>query len=166
VAEIDDLTREKLREWQLRRLEVKAQMQDQPERTLELSRVLDLMDEEHAAILAASAAFNAAQESEQPDPVEVQSTLVEHESALATGKYDLHLQATAQSPEHLRKLLEMALYEVQAQIDAGPLTTGANRRGMSGTLGDYSFELRLAPEAGSEGCLPPVHELHDKNDQD
>ena len=166
MAEIDDLTREKLREWQLRRLEVKAQMQDQPERTLELSRVLDLMDEEHAAILAASAAFNAAQESEQPDPVEVQSTIVEPESASATGQYNLQLHATAQSPEHLRKLLEMAFYEVQAQIDADPLANGADRRGMSGTLGGYSFELRFSPEAGSEGNLPQSHEMHDKNDQD
>jgi hypothetical protein len=166
VGEIDDLTREKLREWQLRRLEVKAQMQEQPERTLELSRVLDLMDEEHAAILAASAVFNAAEKPEQLDPVEAQSAVAGHESVLPAGKYDLQLHATAQSPEHLRKLLEMALYEVQAQIDAGSVTDRSDRRGMSGTLGDYSFELRIHPEAGNEGCLPPTHELRDENDQD
>lgn len=166
MGEIDDLTREKLREWQMRRLEVKAQMQDQPERTLELSRVLDLMDEEHAAILAASAVFNAAEQPEQSVPVEAKSAIVEHASASPTAKYDLQLQATAQNPEHLRKLLEMALYEVQAQIEAGPLAGGADRRGMSGTLGGYSFELRISPESGSEGNLPQSHEMHDENDQD
>ncbi|WP_460117813.1 hypothetical protein [Pseudomonas sp. H3_G09] len=162
MGEIDDLTREKLREWQLRRLEVKAQMQDQPERTLELSRVLDLMDEEHAAILAASTVFSAAQDTAQPVAVQDQPAIVE---SLA-GQYDLQLHATAQNPEHLRKLLEMALYEVQAQIDAGPLAGGADRRGMSGTLGGYSFELRISPEAGSERNLPKSHEMHNENDQD
>ncbi|WP_236169142.1 hypothetical protein [Pseudomonas atacamensis] len=165
MGEIDDLTREKLREWQLRRLEVKAQMQDQPERTLELSRVLDLMDEEHAAILAASAVFNAADEPEQSVPVEAQSAIVEHASASPTAKYDLQLQATAQSPEHLRKLLEMALYEVQAQIDAAA-ASGTERRGMSGTLGGYSFELRISPESSRERNLPQSHEMPDENDQD
>lgn len=162
MGEIDDLTREKLREWQLRRLEVKAQMQDQPERTLELSRVLDLMDEEHAAILAASTLFNAAQDTAQPVAVQDLPAIAE---SLA-GQYDLQLHATAQNPEHLRKLLEMALYEVQAQIDAGPLAGGADRRGMSGTLGGYSFELRISPEAGSERNLPQSHEMHNENDQD
>jgi hypothetical protein len=162
VGEIDDLTREKLREWQMRRLEVKTQMQDQPERTLELSRVLDLMDEEHAAILAASTVFNAAEEAAQPAAVQDQPALAES----VAGQYDLQLQATAQNPEHLRKLLEMALYEVQAQIDAGAVASGTERRGMSGTLGGYSFELRISPESGSEGNLPQSHEMHDENDQD
>jgi len=162
VGEIDDLTREKLREWQMRRLEVKTQMQDQPERTLELSRVLDLMDEEHAAILAASTVFNAAEETAQPLAVQDQPVITE---SLA-GQYDLQLHASAQNPEHLRKLLEMALYEVRAKIEAGPLAAGADRRGMSGTLGGYSFELRISPEAGSEGNLPQSHEMHDENDQD
>ena len=162
MGEIDDLTREKLREWQLRRLEVKAQMQDQPERTLELSRVLDLMDEEHAAILAASTVFNAAEETAQPLAVQDQPALAES----VAGQYDLQLHASAQNPEHLRKLLEMALYEVQAQIDAGAVASGTERRGMSGTLGGYSFELRISPESGSEGNLPQSHEMHDENDQD
>ena len=162
MGEIDDLTREKLREWQMRRLEVKAQMQDQPERTLELSRVLDLMDEEHAAILAASTLFNAAQDTAQPVAVQDQPAIAE---SLA-GQYDLQLHATAQNPEHLRKLLEMALYEVQAQIDAAAVASGTERRGMSGTLGGYSFELRISPESGSERNLPQSHEMHDENDQD
>ena len=162
MGEIDDLTREKLREWQMRRLEVKTQMQDQPERTLELSRVLDLMDEEHAAILAASTVFNAAEETAQPLAVQDQPVITES----VAGQYDLQLHASAQNPEHLRKLLEMALYEVQAQIEAGPLAAGADRRGMSGTLGGYSFELRISRESGSERNLPQSHEMHDENDQD
>lgn len=162
MGEIDDLTREKLREWQMRRLEVKAQMQDQPERTLELSRVLDLMDEEHAAILAASTVFNAAEETAQPLAVQDQPALAES----VAGHYDLQLHASAQNPEHLRKLLEMALYEVQAQIDAAAVASGTERRGMSGTLGGYSFELRISPESGSERNLPQSHEMHDENDQD
>lgn len=162
MGEIDDLTREKLREWQMRRLEVKAQMQDQPERTLELSRVLDLMDEEHAAILAASTVFNAAEEAAQPLAVQDQPAVTES----VAGQYDLQLHASAQNPEHLRKLLEMALYEVQAQIDAGAVASGTERRGMSGTLGGYSFELRISPEASREGNLPQSQEMHDENDQD
>lgn len=162
MGEIDDLTREKLREWQMRRLEVKTQMQDQPERTLELSRVLDLMDEEHAAILAASTVFNAAEETAQPLAVQDQPALAES----VAGQYDLQLHASAQNPEHLRKLLEMALYEVQAQIDAGAVASGTERRGMSGTLGGYSFELRISPEASREGNLPQSQEMHDENDQD
>ncbi|WP_178116956.1 hypothetical protein [Pseudomonas sp. GXM4] len=162
MGEIDDLTREKLREWQMRRLEVKTQMQDQPERTLELSRVLDLMDEEHAAILAASTVFNAAEEAAQPLAVQDQPALAES----VAGQYDLQLHASAQNPEHLRKLLEMALYEVQAQIDAGAVASGDERRGMSGTLGGYSFELRISPEASREGNLPQSQEMHDENDQD
>jgi hypothetical protein len=162
VGEIDDLTREKLREWQMRRLEVKTQMQDQPERTLELSRVLDLMDEEHAAILAASTVFNAAEETAQPLAVQDQPVITES----VAGQYDLQLHASAQNPEHLRKLLEMALYEVQAQIDAGAMASGTERRGMSGTLGGYSFELRISRESGSERNLPQSHEMHDENDQD
>lgn len=162
MGEIDDLTREKLREWQLRRLEVKTQMQDQPERTLELSRVLDLMDEEHAAILAASTVFNAAEEAAQPVAVQDQPAVTES----VAGQYDLQLHASAQNPEHLRKLLEMALYEVQAQIDAGAVASGTERRGMSGTLGGYSFELRISPEASREGNLPQSQEMHDENDQD
>ncbi|HWH85283.1 MAG TPA: hypothetical protein VNV36_00745 [Pseudomonas sp.] len=169
MGEIDDLTREKLREWQLRRLQVKEQMQEQPERTLELSRLLDLMDDEHAAILAASAVFNAAEETEQPNALETQPAIVAHEPASMPGKYDLQLHATAKSPEHLRRLLEMALYEVQAQLDTGSMAGDADRRypgGMAGTLGDYSFELRINPEAGNEGYLPHTHEMHDENDQD
>jgi len=162
VGEIDDLTREKLREWQMRRLEVKTQMQDQPERTLELSRVLDLMDEEHAAILAASTVFNAAEETAQPLAVQDQPVITES----GAGQYDLQLHASAQNPEHLRKLLEMALYEVQAQIDAAAVASGTERRGMSGTLGGYSFELRISRESGSERNLPQSHEMHDENDQD
>ncbi|MFJ4607376.1 hypothetical protein [Pseudomonas atacamensis] len=162
MGEIDDLTREKLREWQMRRLEVKTQMQDQPERTLELSRVLDLMDEEHAAILAASTVFNAAEETAQPLAVQDQPVITES----VAGQYDLQLHASAQNPEHLRKLLEMALYEVQAQIDAGAMASGTERRGMSGTLGGYSFELRISPEASREGNLLQSHEMHDENDQD
>ncbi|MCW0920773.1 hypothetical protein OK411_10245 [Pseudomonas sp. RG1] len=162
MGEIDDLTREKLREWQMRRLEVKTQMQDQPERTLELSRVLDLMDEEHAAILAASTVFNAAEETAQPLAVQDQPVITES----VAGQYDLQLHASAQNPEHLRKLLEMALYEVQAQIDAGAMASGTERRGMSGTLGGYSFELRISRESGSERNLPQSHEMHDENDQD
>ncbi|KAB2525841.1 hypothetical protein F8N49_10245 [Pseudomonas sp. GXM4] len=60
----------------------------------------------------------------------------------------------------------MALYEVQAQIDAGAVASGDERRGMSGTLGGYSFELRISPEASREGNLPQSQEMHDENDQD
>ena len=54
MDEIDSLTRDKIREWQIRRLDIKEQMHLNPSKTLELSRVLDLMDEEHAELLSGS----------------------------------------------------------------------------------------------------------------
>jgi hypothetical protein len=106
--------------------------------------------------------FNAAEETAQPLAVQDQPVITES----VAGQYDLQLHASAQNPEHLRKLLEMALYEVQAQIDAGAMASGTERRGMSGTLGGYSFELRISRESGSERNLPQSHEMHDENDQD
>lgn len=54
MSEIDNVTRERIREWQIRRLEIKDQMHLHPEKTLALSKVLDLMDSEHADILSGS----------------------------------------------------------------------------------------------------------------
>ena len=48
---LDDQTRHKIRDWQIRRLEIKDLMAAHPERVLELSRVLDQMEEEHERIL-------------------------------------------------------------------------------------------------------------------
>ncbi|WP_232918150.1 hypothetical protein [Pseudomonas syringae] len=142
---MDDLTREKIREWQIRRLEIKDQMQLHPEKTLELSRVLDLMDDEHAAILNGLATTQA---KERPtfDRIAPPGHSLRH----VPGRFDLQLHVAAQSPEDLGKLLEIAVYELQKQINAkGAELTGEDRRfpgGMSGTLGDYHFELRLNDE--------------------
>lgn len=150
MGEVDDLTREKLRDWQLRRLQIKDQMQDHPERTLELSRVLDLMDDEHAEILAAATIKTA----DAREPAAVQEPL--------GPRFGLQLQATAQSPQDLRKLLELALYEVQAQIDRAALVASENRSypgSMAGTLGDYHFELRVNDERAANPVLNEVAHL-------
>jgi hypothetical protein len=39
VEKVDDLTREKLREWQMRRLEIKDRIQSHPEQTLDVALV-------------------------------------------------------------------------------------------------------------------------------
>jgi hypothetical protein len=56
----------------------------------------------------------------------------------------------AHSPEDLCRLLEIAVYELQGQIDAnGTVVMGEHRKypgGMSGTLGDYHFELGVNAE--------------------
>ena len=135
MGEIDDQTREKLREWQFRRLEIKDQMQSHPEKVLELSRVLDLMDDEHAAILSAAAATppQAAPAPAPTPPPPIVSQLT------------LQLQVAAASPENLLRLLDMAVHELRGQIEAnGAAGTG----GMSGSLGDYHFELGTHGEAG------------------
>jgi hypothetical protein len=149
MGETDNLTREKIREWQIRRLEVKDQMQLHPEKTLELSRVLDLMDDEHAAILSGS---TTNQVEERPTFDQVASS--DHLLRQVPARFDLHLHVAAQSPDDLSKLLETAFYELQKQISAKVLeVTGEDKNfpgGMSGTLGDYHFELRVSDEGGHE----------------
>lgn len=149
MDKIDDLTRRKLREWQMRRLELKDRMQSHPEQTLELSKVLDLMDEEHAAILA-----GATRVPSQPEP-EPESELVQAFTAVppeptdstpppAAPAFDLTLRVTAHSREGLRKLLEMAVYELREQVDnAATDAPGTCPGGMSGTLGDYAYTLDI-----------------------
>ncbi|MBC3951092.1 hypothetical protein [Pseudomonas folii] len=152
MSETNSVTREKVREWQQRRLEIKDRMQSHPEMVLELSRVLDLMDEEHAAILSGAAGDQA------DHPYKQNSTLdrtapAEHSMRSVAGAYDLQLNVVAHTPEGLRKLLEMAVYEMQRQIDASCVgLTGESRKypgGMSGTLGNYQFELDISNEAGN-----------------
>lgn len=149
MGEMDDLTREKIREWQIRRLEIKDQMQLHPEKTLELSRVLDLMDEEHAAILSESSTNQA-----ENAPTFDRTEAPEHSPCPVPGRFDLRLYVAAHSPEDLKKLLEIAVYELQKQINAkGADLLGEDRRspgGMSGTLGNYHFELRVNDEDNHE----------------
>ncbi|RUQ43410.1 hypothetical protein D8M30_17670, partial [Corynebacterium pseudodiphtheriticum] len=68
MEKVDDLTREKLREWQMRRLEIKDRIQSHPEQTLELSKVLDLMDDEHAEILSQAEMIQVAQATPAAEP--------------------------------------------------------------------------------------------------
>ncbi|MCF5172843.1 hypothetical protein, partial [Pseudomonas canadensis] len=94
MEKVDDLTREKLREWQMRRLEIKDRIQSHPEQTLELSRVLDLMDDEHAEILSQAEMIRSADVANEPTPPPL------------TGVYTLQLNVAAQSAEDLRRLLD------------------------------------------------------------
>ena len=153
MDEIDNPTREKLREWQIRRLEIKDRMQSHPEKTLELSRVLDLMDEEHRLILSRST-DNQAEGAHQQGAALDRTALTEHSLRPVAGKFDLQLHVTAYTPEDLLRLLEMAVYELQGQIDAkGAVVIGEHRKypgGMSGTLGDYRFELGVNGEGSHE----------------
>jgi hypothetical protein len=144
VQKIDDLIQEKLRNWQIRRLEIKDRMQSQPEKTLELSRVLDLMDEEHAAILSGSAT-DLTRDTNQPNSTTHRPTAAEHSPCPGNDTFELQLHVAASNPDDLRKLLEMAVYELQRQIDAQGVVAAGERSthpgGMSGTLGAYHFEL-------------------------
>jgi hypothetical protein len=150
VDKIDDLTRMKLREWQMRRLELKDRMQSHPEQTLELSKVLDLMDEEHAAILAGATRVPSQPESEpepepELEPAPAQDfTPTEDASPVAVPAFDLNLRVTAHTREGLRKLLEMAVYELREQLEnTAPDTSQNCPGGMSGTLGDYAYTLDI-----------------------
>ncbi len=146
---MDNLTREKIRDWQIRRLEIKDQMQLHPEKTLELSRALDLMDDEHAAILSGSATNQDGQA-----PIFDRTATPVRSVRQVPGKFDLQLHVAACRPEDLSKLLEIAVYELQKQINSkGTEVTGEAKRypgRMSGTLGDYHFELRVNDEDSHE----------------
>jgi len=146
VDKIDDETRIKLREWQMRRLALKDRMQSHPEQTLELSKVLDLMDEEHAAILAGATRVPSASEPElESEPAQAPAAVPPKltDDTLVPA-FDLTLRVTAHSREGLRKLLEMAVYELREEVDNA--ATDAPRTcpgGMSGTLGDYEYTLDI-----------------------
>lgn len=125
---VDDLTH-KIREWQLRRLEIKDQMACHPERVLELSRVLDQMEEEHERILGEGSSAPQA--------------------PAVPARMTLQLSVSADSARNLRKLLELALHELDDALDAeqaGDARTGD----MSGSLGAYRFEL------ASTLCVAPT----------
>lgn len=130
MEHVDDLTRHKIREWQLRRLEIKDQMAASPERVLELSQVLDQMEEEHERILA---------EATPPAP-----------AAAAQALLELHLNVSAGSVRDLRKLLELALHELDGVLDEPP-PGPSHPGGMAGSLGAYQFELLVgqAPDAST-----------------
>ena len=143
VEQVDDLTREKLREWQMRRLEIKDRIQSHPEQTLELSRVLDLMDDEHAEILSRSEIIRTAESASEV------ATAGEIPAPLQTD-YKVELKISACNAQDLRRLLDIAFYELQQQIEAKKTLVASDRRryggGMSGTLGDYNFELSIGKE--------------------
>ena len=149
MVEIDNQTKERIREWQIRRLEIKDRMQLYPEMTLELSKVLDLMDEEHAAILSGSTGRQA--EGLPPQDASLDRTEpVEYSSCPMASKFYLQLHVAAHSSEDLCRLLEMAVYELQRQIDvSSAMVTSEHRKfpgGMSGTMGNYHFELGVDGE--------------------
>ncbi|KTB79281.1 hypothetical protein AO069_10145 [Pseudomonas syringae pv. syringae PD2774] len=151
MEEIDNLIRGKIREWQSRRSEIKSLMQSNPERTLELSHVLDLMDEEHTAILSGSTERRAVDSNRQS--ATLQAANIKQSLRPIAAKCDLQLRITASSPEDLRKLLETAVYELQGRIEAKGAVAGEHRNypgSMSGTLGNYHFELDIEGESGNE----------------
>lgn len=152
MGEIDNLTRERIREWQIRRMGIKEQMQLHPEKTLALSKVLDLMDEEHAEILGGSK-INQTMSAQQGATPELTAPALHSPSPVAS-KFDFQLHVSACSPEDLRKLLEIAVYELHEQIDTNGAVIRSESRiytgAMSGTLGDYQFELGINGEAGHE----------------
>lgn len=130
MDEVDPLTKERLREWQMRRLAIKDQMQDHPEKTLELSRVLDLMDYEHEQILHEAKRQSLEAGNKTP----------------SKGAVNLQLSAVAENVQDLRKLLELALYELDGMLEQQDSPPGNHPRSMSGTLGEYRFELGLDAE--------------------
>ncbi|AZF22735.1 hypothetical protein C4J85_3951 [Pseudomonas sp. R4-34-07] len=144
MEKVDDLTREKLRDWQMRRLEIKDRIQSYPEQTLELSKVLDLMDDEHAEILSRAEIIRTAKSA--PD---VAIAGEEIQPPLQTA-YTVELKVSACSAQDLRRLLDVAFYELQQQLEAKKTLVANDRRryggGMSGTLGDYNFELSIGGE--------------------
>ncbi|MCO7516876.1 hypothetical protein NJF44_18995 [Pseudomonas guariconensis] len=136
MDQVDEQTRQRIREWQLRRLEIKNEMAAHPEKVLELTKVLDQMEEEHERILSeASLASDAP--SDKP------------EGALLDG-LDFQLRVSASNARDLRKLLEMALHELDGLLEADARQVPVDGRGrvypggMSGSLGAYEYALEVA----------------------
>ncbi|BGD30150.1 hypothetical protein AAIH49_04510 [Pseudomonas aeruginosa] len=75
-------------------------------------------------------------------------------SSPVLGKFDLQLHVSARAPRDLHRLLEMAVHELQEKINTnGTVAMNEHRkypRGMSGTLGNYQFELGIIGEASHE----------------
>jgi len=153
MKNVDYTTQKEIREWRIRRSEVKDQMRLHPEKTLELSKVLDLMDEEHAEILARSKDNEAAGAHMQGAALD-RAAPAEQLTFPVAGRFELHLHVAAERPEDLRRLLETAVHELQRQID----TYGAEVKGeqsecsgsMSGTLGNYYFKLGVDGEGSND----------------
>ncbi|MBK3807416.1 hypothetical protein [Stutzerimonas stutzeri] len=153
MDEIDSLTREKIREWQIRRLDIKEQMHLNPSKTLELSRVLDLMDEEHAELLSGSK-NSQVEGANQREEISFRAAATASLSPSTSGKFDLQLHLAAKNAADLGRLLEMAVCELQYCIEmkGAELASEHNNYlgGMSGTLGNYEFVLDVKGEDSNE----------------
>lgn len=139
MDQVDPLIAERIREWQARRLAIKDQMQASPERTLELSWVLDEMDEEHERILQAQ---GDAPPMDVPGPVEsVPAPPLSDEPAPGPGRqrFDLRLDVSAATVDDLRALIQTALHELDGRLHDAEAHALTGK--MGGTLGDYRFEL-------------------------
>ncbi|HEJ1200444.1 hypothetical protein ACOWPU_12780 [Pseudomonas aeruginosa] len=77
-----------------------------------------------------------------------------HSPPPVLGKFDLQLHVSARDSGDLHRLLEMAVYELQKKINTnGTVAMNEYRkypRSMSGTLGNYQFELGIIGEASHE----------------
>ncbi|MDO7902943.1 hypothetical protein ACE1YR_12965 [Pseudomonas sp. K1(2024)] len=135
MDQVDDLTRQRIRDWQARRLQIKDEMASHPERTLELSTLLDQMEDEHARILGEATPL--ATQPETPEEAEPAPDLA------------LRLSVSARSAADLRKLLELALHELDGALAAQAAASADSLRrypgGMSGSLGTYAYELQATP---------------------
>lgn len=161
MDEVDPLIQSRLRDWQARRLAIKDQMQASPERTLEWSWLLDQMDEEHEQILQAARSGGPDDESREEAPA-VRSTATLHADvpasrsttddvqappgSVVSRQLQLRLSLTAASASDLRKLLELAVHELDGKLvePAGLGDLPGRREGhMAGSLGDYRFQLDI-----------------------
>lgn len=139
MDQVDDLTRQRIRDWQARRLLIKDQMAAEPERVLELSRLLDQMEEEHERILGEATQVTA-EAPQAPDTAPVPGL-------------DFRLSISARNAADLRQLLSLALHELDgallAQAGAEQGARHVYPGGMSGSLGTYAYELDANPHPDS-----------------
>ena len=152
MDDVDPLTTAKLREWQLRRLAIKDEMQASPERTLELSKVLDQMDDEHELILqearsSAVEAVSAAGEGESSVELPLDDMAQGRQPAdIFPRPFKLRLDVAADNVADLRKLFDMAVHELDARLESqgGPANRRTDLAGhMSGTLGQYRLKVDI-----------------------
>jgi hypothetical protein len=70
------------------------------------------------------------------------------QGVVAQGALGFELKVSAGSARDLRKLLEMAIYELDGTLEAGLPEARSYPGGMSGSLGTYEYTLTVAEADG------------------
>lgn len=120
-----------------------------PERSLELSEILDLMDEEHSRIINGMET-NTKPSAQQREAI---ASLAPSTNLLPSTahKLELQLNISAQNLRDIHRLLDIAIYELQSKTNVDNEISDISHYGsMTGTLGNYKIKLELSDRIRNE----------------